>query len=237
MALDLHPPLPVVVVVGGAGGLPEADKNRLETLFAVGIEPVLRRCGAVAVDGGTNAGVMRVVGEARATSGASYPLIGVVVADKVQIPGRPRTGDHRAVLEPHHSHFVIVPGDTWGEESSWIARFASLLAQDLPSVTVLLNGGDIAYDDVAHSVREHRPVVVVAGSGRTADVLADAVLGRPSPERARLLVASGLIHSVPVDQPLALKDMLEDILRDGSRRRRLNQPASSLSGRRGQAVM
>ncbi len=214
-ALDLHPPRPVVVVVGGAGGLPEADENRLAMLFARGIEPVLDRFRAVAVDGGTKAGVMQIAGEARAASGASYPLIGVVVAGKVQLPGRPRTGDHRAVLEPHHSHFVIVPGEEWGEESSWIAYFASLLAQGRPTVTVLLNGGDIAYDDAACSVRERRPVIVVAGSGRTADALASAVQGKPSPARARKLAASGLIRSVPVDQPMALNGILEEVLRGG----------------------
>lgn len=63
-------------------------------------------------------------------------------------------------------------------------------------MTVLVNGGQIAYDDVERSVQAGRRVVVVAGSGRTADALAGAVDGGQSDERAMALAASGLVSSV-----------------------------------------
>jgi hypothetical protein len=173
--LGLRPPQPTVVVVGGAGGLDEADIDRLRPIFASGIVPVLERHQGAVVDGGTLAGVMRLCGETRASLGASFPLVGVVAAGTVQLPGRPAPPDG-AALEPHHSHFLIVPGDEWGAEAPWISDTATILACSSPSVTVLVNGGQIAYDDVARSVQAGRRVVVVAGSGRTADAIAPSAL-------------------------------------------------------------
>jgi hypothetical protein len=209
--LGLQPPRPTVVVVGGAGGLDEADIDRLRPIFGSGIVPELERHRAAVVDGGTLAGVMRLCGETRASLAASFPLVGVVAAGTVELPGRPAPPDG-AALEPHHSHFLIVPGDTWGAEAPWIAQTASVLAGTSPSVTVLVNGGQIAYDDVERSVQAGRRVVVVAGSGRTADALAGAVDGAQSDERAQAVAASGLISSVPADQPAALAAMLGAIL-------------------------
>jgi hypothetical protein len=209
--LGLQPPRPTVVVVGGAGGLDEADIDRLRPIFASGIVPELERHRAAVVDGGTLAGVMRLCGETRASLAASFPLVGVVAAGTVELPGRPAPPDG-AALEPHHSHFLIVPGNTWGAEAPWIAQTASILAGTSPSVTVLVNGGQIAYDDVERSVQAGRRVVVVAGSGRTADALAGAVDGAQSDDRAQALAASGLISSVSVDQPASLADILGAIL-------------------------
>ena len=209
--LGLQPPRPTVVVVGGAGGLDEADIDRLRPIFGSGIVPELERHRAAVVDGGTLAGVMRLCGETRASLAASFPLVGVVAAGTVELPGRPAPPDG-AALEPHHSHFLIVPGDSWGAEAPWIAQTASVLAGTSPSVTVLVNGGQIAYDDVERSVQAGRRVVVVAGSGRTADALAGAVDGAQSDERAQAVAASGLISSVPADQPAALAAMLGAIL-------------------------
>ena len=209
--LGLQPPRPTVVVVGGAGGLDDADIEGLRPIFVSGIVPGLERHRAAVVDGGTLAGVMQLCGETRAALSASFPLVGVVAAGTVQLSGRPAPPDG-AALEPRHSHFVIVPGDTWGAEAPWIAQTASVLAGTSPSITVLVNGGQIAFDDVERSVHAGRRVVVVAGSGRTADALAAAVDGAPSEERAQALVASGLVNSVPLDQPAALAELLEAVL-------------------------
>jgi hypothetical protein len=44
-------------------------------------------------------------------------------------------------------------------------------------VTVLMNGGQIAYRDVAASLGSGRPVVVLAGTGGTADAIVQARAG------------------------------------------------------------
>jgi hypothetical protein len=211
-ALGVNYPRPTVTVVGGAGGLDEADLDVLRSIFVSAIAPVLQRHNAAAVDGGTLSGVMRLMGEARAQSGASFPLVGVAAAGTVRLPGRPDPPGVDTVLEPHHSHFIIVPGDEWGTESPWIAETTSVLAGGRPSVTVLINGGDIAYSDVERSVQDRRRVVVVAGSGRTADAIAGALVGDISDDRAERLAATGLIDTVPVDEPAALAALLDGVL-------------------------
>jgi SLOG in TRPM, prokaryote len=211
-ALGLARPRPTVSVVGGAGGLDETALDTLRSVFLSAIVPVLQRHGATAVDGGTLSGVMRLIGEARAQLGASFPLVGVAAAGTVALPGRPARPDVDTVLEPHHTHFIIVPGDEWGTESPWIADTASILAGDRPSVTVLINGGDIAFADVERSVQAHRRVIVVAGSGRTADVIAGTLAGEISDDRATRLAQTGLIDTVLLDDPAALGALLDDVI-------------------------
>lgn len=195
--LGLEAPQPVVVVVGGASGLDDAQAKALESL-AVGIVEAAAACGAAIVDGGTDAGIMRLVGLARAKTGGSMPLVGVVVRALARLPGEPLQGE-MAPLEPRHTHFVLVPGSMWGEEARWIARVARVVSGDSTSVTVLVNGGEIAFVDVAESVRGGRRVVTVAGTGRTADALADALAGLPSDARAEELAATGLVEAVGPD--------------------------------------
>jgi hypothetical protein len=210
--LGLHPPRPTVVVVGGAAGLEEAVMDDLRPVFAIGIAPVMKKYRAVGVDGGTNSGVMRLFGEARAATQATFPLVGVAASGVVELWPEQAPGHIEAALEPNHTQFVIVPGKKWGAEAPWIARTATVLAGAAPSITVLANGGQIAYSDVQGSVETGRPVLVIAGSGRTADVFVGALAGAPADERAAALVESGLIRSVPIDKPGVLADLLAEAL-------------------------
>jgi len=203
-ALGLRPARPTVVVVGGAAGIEDALMDGLRPVFAVGIAPVLEKYRAVGVDGGTRSGVMQLFGAARAAAQATFPLVGVAASGVVKLPPEQASGCVGTALEPNHTHFVIVPGDQWGAEAPWIARTATVLAGAAPSITVLANGGQIAYSDVQRSVEAGRPVLVIAGSGRTADVFVAALADAPADERAATLVESGLIRSVPMDQPRVL---------------------------------
>lgn len=131
--------------------------------------------GAVVVDGGTDAGVMRMAGAARASSmqagRRAFPLVGVVAE------GLLRSAEPRAVLDPNHSHRVLVPGDQWGDETVWLFDVAQEIAGSRPIRTVLVNGGPIAQTELEESVRRGVPVTVIAGTGRAADDLAGAAPG------------------------------------------------------------
>ncbi|MEH2417761.1 hypothetical protein [Nostoc sp.] len=90
----------------------------------------------------------------------------------------------------------MLPGNNWGDESPWISQVATLLSNNAPSVTVLLNGGEISFEDAFSSVNAGRLVVVIAGSGRTADILADALRGQATDERAKKLAKSGKLQYI-----------------------------------------
>jgi hypothetical protein len=137
---------------------------------------------------------MRLMGEAYAEIGAGFPLIGVASAGTVALPNIVPPRPDAAALEAHHGHFVLTPGEDWGDEAPWLARVASVLAEGVPSVTVLVNGGRVAMDDVLLSVRGRRPVIVVAGSGRLADVLARDSRANTLKSPARELAATGLLQ-------------------------------------------
>jgi hypothetical protein len=210
-ALGLNGAGPTIVLVGGAGGLTEAD--RLSGFFTDALIPIASEVGAYVVDGGTEAGVMRLVGEGRARAGATFPLIGVAAVGTVTLPDATRRQGDTAALEAHHTHFVLVPGDRWGDEAPWLTAVAGALAGERPSVTVLINGGAVALEDVSHSVHAGRPVFVLTGSGRAADMLAAALQGAPSGPQVRRLTASGLLRaSDPGSSPATLARSIRSIL-------------------------
>jgi SLOG in TRPM, prokaryote/Protein of unknown function (DUF4231) len=197
--LDLHAPRPVLVLVGGADGLGDTQLARLRPLFEEGLAPLADALGACVIDGGTDAGVMALIGQARAKLGASFPLIGVTASGTVKPDDSAVGQDAGSSLEPNHTHLVLVPGARWGEESPWLADVASWVAGDAPSVTVVVNGGEVTLDDVDRSIAAGRPVLVVAGSGRAADALAAALHEPSQDQRAANLAGSGLVEAVDLD--------------------------------------
>ncbi len=187
---------PVLVVVGGASNISEADLLRIQRLFTEVLAPIAESLGAYVVDGGTDAGVMQLMGEARTQIGAKFALIGVTPEKKVALPNQQKPAADLTPLEPNHTHFVLVPGDNWGDGSIWISCVATVLANNAPSITVLLNGGEITFEDAFSSVNSGRLVVVIAGTGRTADILADALRGQATDERAKKLAKSGTLQYI-----------------------------------------
>jgi hypothetical protein len=212
---------PTLVLVGGASGLNSDYLQKLRSLFIEVLAPLVDRLGAVVVDGGTDAGVMQLIGQARAHTGTRFSLVGVAAVGTVILPDsdEPPPPDG-APLEPNHTHFVLVPGTLWGDEAPWIARIASAIAHDQPSATILINGGKITRQDAYNSIRNNRPVIVVAGSGRTADELAEAVRGEVVHEWASELIQSGLVRVID------LADGFESIAR--TLQECLSTPSSSI---------
>lgn len=198
----------VLVVVGGASGLDEGSKERLRPLFTQVLVPVARAWNAVVVDGGTDTGVMQLLGQALRTEGASFPLVGVAVDKKVIVPGDAAESRGLSPLEGNHTHFVLVPGSSWGDESPWLARVATEIAAGAPSVTVLINGGEIAFQDVTNSVAAHRPVLVIKGTGRTADRIAAALDEDRTDDRAADVASSALVTAVPWPDGAAVRAAL-----------------------------
>jgi SLOG in TRPM, prokaryote len=160
--LGLPQPSTVIVLVGGAGGIGFMEKFPMRK--AVGIVAQLaEETGAVVVDGGTQAGIMTEIGRQRKKNKFTFPLVGVVF-DALLMKEEPAS-----ILDPNHTHFFLIPGDDWGDESAWISKIASVIAGGKKSLTVLVNGGKISRSDVEYSLMENRPTAVLRGTGRLAD--------------------------------------------------------------------
>jgi SLOG in TRPM, prokaryote len=177
VSLALSGPRPVLTLVGGAGRLDDATSELLAALFADVLAPAVAKHGAAAVDGGTGSGVIRLFGRARAGL-PEFPLIGVAAGGTVEFPGNTPTVDDFERLDHNHTHFVMVPGGEWGAESPYLPMVAAAVAAGGPTVTVLVNGGDIALDDGVNSIERGIPVLVLSGTGRAADQIAAAVAVR-----------------------------------------------------------
>ncbi len=203
---------PVIVVIGGASGLQDGHADQLRSLFCKAIAPAAEALHAIVIDGGTDAGIMRMMGAARHATQSTFPLLGILPIGLATLPDAEPPAAEAAPLEPHHTHFILVPGTAWGDESHWIAAIASILAQGAPTLTVLMNGGEITWKDAAESVKVGRRILAVAGSGRTADILVATLQGQITEERAHQLVASGLLQAISLDNEADLANALRQIL-------------------------
>ena len=212
-ALGFQDNSPVLVLVGGASGISESDMNYLQKLFVDVLAPLIQSLGVVVIDGGTDAGIMKLIGKARTHIGANFPLLGVAAIDTVVLPDRAPASADAAPLEPNHTHFLLVPGSQWGDESPWIAKVASTLAKNCPSLTIAINGGNVTWLDLSYSVAANRPIITLAGSGRTADKLAAALHGQITDERAIDILATGQVQAIDLRQGIAqLTQTIEEML-------------------------
>jgi len=160
--LEIPHPKPVIVLVGGAGGIGWLDKFPMRRAIAI-VANVAEQTQSVVVDGGTMAGIMTEIGKQRKQKKFSFPLIGVVF-DSLLMKEEPKS-----ILDPNHTHFLLIPGEDWGAESAWISKIATAIAGDKKSITILVNGGDISKTDVEYSLLENRTTFVIRGTGRLAN--------------------------------------------------------------------
>ncbi len=122
-------------------------------------------------------GVMAEIGQMRSKKSFKFPLVGVALEELVTWPGGPRStkflwwGKKRWQLEPHYSHFILVPGSHFGDESQWIVDAATILSKGNRSVTILINGGEVSRKDIELSLENGRAVIALSRTGRLADEL------------------------------------------------------------------
>ncbi|MEA5463401.1 hypothetical protein [Leptothoe sp. PORK10 BA2] len=182
--LGLQGPTPTLLVIGGASHMTSESQAKLLQFFNDTLAPLSKTLGITVLDGGTDAGVIHMMGEARHHVSGRFDLIGVAPLRRVIFPDSEpfpqTTNDHDyppVDLEPHHTHFFLVPGENWGSESRWLAKFSSVLASPLPSMTILINGGQVSLMDLRLNLELGRQVTIIAGSGRLADQVADTISG------------------------------------------------------------
>ena len=160
--LGIPHPRTVIVLVGGAGGIEFLDKFPMRKAIKI-VAKLAEETNSVVVDGGTQAGIMTEIGKQRKKNKYTFPLVGVVFETLIM------KEEAASILDPNHTHFFLIPGDHWGDESGWISKIATGIAGDHESITVLINGGNISRQDVDYSLMENRPTYVMRGTGRMAD--------------------------------------------------------------------
>lgn len=175
----LSTPRPVLFLSGGASLMAQEDIDRTRLLIEDGIARFAEENSVVVLDGGTEAGIMQMLGEARQKYSYKFPLIGIAPRLKISYPSFDNP-DSEAKLQSGHSHFVLVESDDWGAESQTIVDLTRGIAKDQPMMGILINGGQIAEQDIylatSKKSASHRtiPILVLEGSGRKADELSTA---------------------------------------------------------------
>jgi hypothetical protein len=194
-ALKIPPYKAVILIIGGADSVDEKLKPQLIQLFSRGIARAAANASAAIVDGGTQSGVMEMMGQGVSDRGFQASLIGVAPAGLVTYPGAEANADTQ--LDPNHSHFVLVDGNAWGSELPTIFNMMKALTSKVPGVVILASGGANSRNELIHAVRQNLKVIVVEGSGGLADEVAAACKQKPTlPEDPVLaeIIADGRIE-------------------------------------------
>ena len=158
-----------IALVGGADNLDAASREPITRFFRT-LATALDSAHVILVDGGTDSGIMRLVAEARQATGAGFRLVGVAPRGRI---GKPTRTGVIVSLAKGHPELLLVPGEEFGDETSWLFRAADHLAGG-HAPTLVVNGGRLTLGEAIRRLSAGAPVAVVEGSGRAADVLARA---------------------------------------------------------------
>jgi hypothetical protein len=204
--------IPAIFISGGASYMTDEDKARTTEMMGV-VADFAERHGAVVIDGGTDAGVMQIIGGARRQHNYTFPLIGVCPIGKVSYPGFENL-NHEANLEDSHSHFVLVLGNEWGDETNLLIRLTYTISGkgSQPAIGILINGGRIAQNEVYLATTKdlRLPMIVVEGSGRFADELATAFrTGKTNQQILKAILEGGDIKLIStIEGPEKMREHL-----------------------------
>lgn len=191
---------PVIVLIGGGIDEKEAQITRraIQT-----ISNIAEEMSAVVICGGTDMGVMAEIGVVRSLNDYNFPLIGIAPEALVTWEEGPKStkflwwGTQRWQLEPHFTHFILVPGDEFGDESPWIVDAATLISEGHRAMTILINGGDVSRKDIDLSLEHNRPVLALSCTGRLAD------------ELSRQPMRNKLISVAPANSEERIRDLVQ----------------------------
>ena len=164
-----------IAVMGGAALMDDESTRTIRSGLEDGLARFAQDHQVTVVDGGTAAGVMELLGVARARRGFSFPLVGVTVASRTCWPGHDTDGE-AAPLDAYHSHFALVDGEDFGAESDLLAGLTLAVAEGGKALGLVINGGAIVKKEAhARAVGPLKmPLLVIDHSGRFADELAEA---------------------------------------------------------------
>lgn len=165
--LGIQPGPPVIVFMGGAAKMNMEDATRLERAIHDGVARAAVELETIVVDGGTDSGTMGLLNAALRNRNYHGIYIGIAPGSLTHLPNQP--SDHLEPLGDAHTHFVLVEGENWGDELEPMYALVNALAEEAPSIGILVNGGKGTENEVEENVSDDRKVMVLDGSGRLAD--------------------------------------------------------------------
>ena len=197
----LRPPNVLFSITGGARDVTPLDEHgredvttkfRLKQFFSRVIAQVAAEENAWIISGGSNTGVMHLAGKGVRDRGRKSVCLGISSAPMVKGADELKDGfDYSAVsvgadekmcmLDPNHSHHILVPSGTgkdvsdFGDEVDFTIDFQKQLIalNNRQTLLVLANGGINSLRTVVAWRREKGTIIILKGTGRVADVLAD----------------------------------------------------------------
>ncbi|MCB9436915.1 MAG: hypothetical protein H6673_07970 [Anaerolineales bacterium] len=197
-----------IIIHSGAGQMEDIYTHQLMDLFTEGLARFAQHHQVMIADGGTHAGGVKIIGQARHTLKATFPLVGVAVTQTVTFPGGPLKTPNRWPLNAYHSHFLLVKADVFSAESPLLMGLAT--ARPVPALAIIVNGGDIVREESLVHAKHQIPLVVLKGSGRFADELADSA---PDSElRAKYPADKLYIFDTNTQTPQEFYNLLHQIL-------------------------
>ncbi len=203
--LGFTTPRPTIYVTGGAGAMSAEDMQATRVIVERGLARFAEERGAVVIDGATQAGIQVLIGDARQKNRYHFPLVGITPLELVHYPGYDNDVENTAPLNTAHSHFVLTAGDEYGDESDMITLLTDTLSGsgEQPAIGILINGGKIAREEVYDRTTSDKlsfPLIVIEGTGRFADILAQAFYaGHTDDEELQAIINKGKLQLVSVD--------------------------------------
>ena len=200
-ALKLPQPRAVICLNGGTAELDEGLNTGLRRLMVDGLARVAAENSVTLVTGGTDAGIFLLLGAGLEKWGCKAPCLGVVPGTQVTWSGRSNGGE--TPLEPHHSHFIVVNGNDWGDETPTMYSVVQSISQNCSSLAVFAGGGDITLREMQANVKQGREMILIAGSGRSTDAVLNIRDGSASSiDVLREIASQGRIIRFDIDESL-----------------------------------
>ncbi len=151
-----------LINLAGSQCLEGETNGRMAQLFSRSIAAVAADLGAALLDNGISNEINALIGKGVADRRYKSPLIGVCDA---------AFADQKEKLEPNHSHFIFVDNKTLNYNDIF-NKIVDYFSNQLPILTILVGGDDIACEQVLHSVRQGFPIIILNQTGYLANELA-----------------------------------------------------------------
>jgi SLOG in TRPM, prokaryote len=213
-------PLPTLILSGNASRLPDELQQSLPPFFDLLAQALVER-PMVVINGGSNRGVIRLLGEAFARNGRRPErYIGVALHPYFERKGT-------EAFETQHTHLLLTPDPEWGSEVPYMGQARAVVtgqtlhsAQKKPAVLLLVDGGKVALEDMREHAQAGVPICVLLGSGILPECMAEAQSGKNehagySLQPHKALLATHLVTFLHLSRPADAISHLRAILENG----------------------